>query len=130
MVRAPDGRPGVIIPDGEPPADLTKQTLIKGDGPVVASDDTVRVNYTGVSWDDRSVFETTWDSQPASVDLSGTDVPPGFAEALKGQTVGSQVMVVVPADKVGDKAQGSIPAKSTLVYVIDILGLDDPTPAP
>ena len=40
-------------------------------------------------------------------------------------------MVVVPPDQgYGDKAQGSVPANSTLVFVIDILGLDDPAPAP
>ena len=129
VVRAPDGRPGVVIPDAEPPTKVAVQTLIKGDGPVVTGDAPVRVHYTGVLWDDRSVFDTTWDGEPASLTLDG--VVPGFAKALEGQTVGSQVMVVVPPDQgYGDKAQGSIPADSTLVFVIDILGLDDPAPAP
>ena len=52
-------------------------------------------------------------------------VVPGFAKALEGQTVGSQVLVVVPPDEgYGDKEQNGIPAGSTLVFVIDILGLD------
>jgi peptidylprolyl isomerase len=34
-------------------------------------------------------------------------------------------MVVVPPDQgYGDQAQGAIPADSTLVFVIDVLGLD------
>ena len=37
----------------------------KGDGPVVTGDEPVRVHYTGVTWDDRTVFETTWDEEPA-----------------------------------------------------------------
>ena len=67
---------------------------------------------------------TTWDGEPASLTLDA--VVPGFAQALEGQTVGSQVMVVVPPDSgYGDAAQGEIPANSTLVFVIDILGLDE-----
>ena len=39
-----------------------------------------------------------------------------------GQTVGSQVLLVIPPDQAyGDKKQGSIPANSTLVFVVDIL---------
>lgn len=123
VVRAPDGRPGIIVPDGEPPAELALQTLIRGDGPVVTGDVPVRVHYTGVLWDERTVFDSTWDREPASLTLQA--VVPGFAKALEGQTVGSQVMVVIPPDEgYGDTAQGAIPANSTLVFVIDILGLD------
>jgi len=128
VVRAPDGRPGVTIPDGEAPTELATQTLKKGDGPVVTGDTPVRLHYTGVLWDDKTVFDTTWDGEPASLTVDG--VVPGFAQAIEGQTVGSQVMVVVPPDQgYGTEAQGSIPANSTLVFVIDILGLDDPAPA-
>lgn len=123
VVRAPDGRPGVIIPDAEAPTDLVVQTLIKGEGPVVSDDETLRVHYTGLTWAGRTPFETTWDGEPKSV--TPASMIPGFAEALKGQTVGSQVLVVIPPDQgYGDTAQGSIPANSTLVFVVDILGID------
>ncbi|MFB7885475.1 FKBP-type peptidyl-prolyl cis-trans isomerase [Microbacterium sp. NPDC056057] len=123
VVRAPDGRPGLIIPDGAAPSDLTIQTIKKGDGEKVTGDQPVRVHYTGVVWGENEPFDTTWDGEPASLTLDG--VVPGFAKALEGQTVGSQVMVVVPPEQgYGDQAQGGIPAGSTLVFVIDILGLD------
>jgi peptidylprolyl isomerase len=122
VVRAPDGRPGIIVPDGAAPTDLVVQTIKKGDGEVVTGDVPVRVHYTGVKRDDKTVFDTTWDSEPKSITLDS--VAPGFATAIKGATVGSQIMVVVPPKEQGDKAaEGS----STLVYVIDILGLDAPT---
>lgn len=123
VVRAPDGRPGIIVPGGEPPEEVVVQTVLRGSGPVVTGDVPVRVHYTGVTWAAREVFDTSWDDEPASMTLEG--VIPGFAQALEGQTVGSQVMVVVPPDAgYGDQAQGAIPANSTLVFVIDILGLD------
>jgi FKBP-type peptidyl-prolyl cis-trans isomerase len=88
----------------------------------------VRVHYTGVTWDEREVFDSSWDSEPASMTLDS--VVPGFAAALEGQTVGSQVLVVIPPEQgYGDQAQGAIPANSTLVFVIDILGLDEPPQA-
>ncbi|GAA5208999.1 FKBP-type peptidyl-prolyl cis-trans isomerase [Microbacterium kyungheense] len=128
VVRAPDGRPGITIPTGTPaPTDLVVQTLIKGDGEKVTGDQPVRVHYTGVVWGADESFDSTWDGSAASVTLDG--VVPGFAKALEGQTVGSQVMVVIPPDQgYGDKEQASIPANSTLVFVIDILGLDAEAP--
>ena len=46
----------------------------------------------------------------------------GWKDGLIGQTVGSQVLLVIPPDKgYGNKASGSIPANSTLVFVVDIL---------
>lgn len=123
VVRAPDGRPGLIIPEGAPPQDIQIQTLKKGDGPEVTGDEPVRVHYTGVVWGEDDPFDSTWDSQPASLTLDG--VVPGFAQALEGQTVGSQVLVVIPPDLgYGEEGQGAIPGDSTLVFVIDILGLD------
>jgi hypothetical protein len=123
VVRGPDGRPGIIVPDAAPPSDVVVQTLKKGDGAVVTGDAPVRVHYTGLTWDDRTIFETTWDAEPKSIDLE--TMLPGFAEALEGQTVGSQVLIVIPPDEAyGDQAQGPIPADSTLVFVVDILGID------
>ena len=125
VVRGPDGRPGIIVPDAAPPTELVVQTLKRGTGRVVTGDEPVRVHYTGVTWDERTVFETTWDGAAQSVDLD--TMIPGFADALRGQTVGSQVMVVIPPEQgYGDQEQGAIPAGSTLVFVIDILGLDQP----
>ena len=45
--------------------------------------------------------------------------------ALIGQTVGSQIVAVIPPDQgYGDKASGTIPAGSTLIFVVDILGVN------
>src|SRR5690606_30759611 len=59
VVRAPDGRPGIIVPDSDAPTDLVVQTLIKGDGEKVAEDDTLLVNYTGVTWAEKTVFDSS-----------------------------------------------------------------------
>lgn len=125
VVRAADGRPGIIVPDSAAPTDLVVQTLIKGDGEKVADDDTVLVNYTGVTWADRTVFDSSWDRGATPFDL--TALIPGMTQGLAGQTVGSQVLIVVPPELgYGEAGSGAVPANSTLVFVVDILGTDPP----
>ncbi len=129
VVLATDGRPGIIIPAGQAPTDLAVEVLKKGDGPAVGDGDAIRVKYTGVNWADRSVFDSTWE-KGASTALTLDAVVPGFAQALDGQTVGSQILMVIPPELgYGDQASAAVPANSTLVFVVDILGIDDPAAA-
>lgn len=118
VVRAPDGAPGVIVPDGSAPSDLVVQTLKKGDGPVVEADSVVRAHVLAVSWDDKEKLSSTWETQPQSIPLTGDPV---LEDVLVGQTVGSQVMAVVPAELGG--------TEQATVFVFDILGLDEAAPA-
>jgi peptidylprolyl isomerase len=125
-----DGAPTITIPDGDAPADLQLETLKKGDGATVASGDTVLVQYTGVKWSDGSVFDSSWENgAPASFQTTG--VVDGFRQALEGQTVGSQVLVVIPP-ALGYGEAGSSDnelAGETLVFVVDILGTQHAAPA-
>ena len=129
VVLAEDGTPGITIPSGAAPTELQVGVLKKGNGAVVQEGEPVTVMYTGVVWDTKTVFDTTWTTKaPAAflaADGSTTQggVIPGFANALIGQTVGSQIIAVIPPDQAyGDQASGPIPAGSTLVFVVDILG--------
>lgn len=115
-----DGKPS-ITPIADPaPTELVVQPLIKGTGAEVTADQTLTVNYTGWLWDGTQ-FDSSWDSgEPVQFALSG--VIPGWTQGLTGQTVGSQVLLVIPPDLgYGDQASESIPAGSTLIFVVDIL---------
>ena len=123
VVRAPDGRPGIIVPDAKKPSSLVVQTLLHGDGTAITKGDAVRVQFTEVDWDTRKVLKTTWGEQ--SVRFTETDLGEVFDKGLVGKTVGSQVMIVVPAaDGQASSADGS---GGTQVLVIDILGIDAPS---
>ncbi|MCP2266207.1 FKBP-type peptidyl-prolyl cis-trans isomerase [Promicromonospora thailandica] len=118
---AENGQPTVTIPqDYEAPTDLVIQPLIEGDGAKVTRDQTVTVQYAGCLLDGTS-FDSSWSrGTPTSFPLNG--VISGWTEGIAGQKVGSQVLLVVPADKgYGDQENGAIPANSTLVFVVDIL---------
>jgi hypothetical protein len=125
VVLAPNGAPGIIIPDVDAPTDLAVEVLKKGDGPEVGEGDSIRLKYTGVTWDDSEVFDSTWEDG-ASVALSLDGVVEGFAQALEGATVGSQILAVIPPELgYGEQGSGAIPGGATLVFVIDVLGIDD-----
>jgi len=131
VVLAPDGQPGLTIPGGETPTDLMIARLKGGDGKTVKKGDTVIVNYTGVLWDTKEVFDSTWDrGAPAGLVAEaltddGSGVVPGFAKALIGQKVGSQVIVVIPPEfgYPAGSAPATVPEGSTMVFVVDILGI-------
>lgn len=118
---ADDGQPTVTVPkEYKAPTDLVVQPLIEGDGAEVTKDQTVTVQYAGCLLDGTS-FDSSWSrGTPTSFPLNG--VIPGWTNGIAGQKVGSQVLLVVPADQgYGDQENGAIPANSTLVFVVDIL---------
>ncbi|MFH6687726.1 FKBP-type peptidyl-prolyl cis-trans isomerase [Cellulosimicrobium funkei] len=118
------GKPSIDIPEGyEAPTELVVQPLIKGSGAEVTSDQTVIAHYTGWKLDGEQ-FDSSWDrGEPTSFPLTG--VIPGWTEGLSGQTVGSQVLLVIPAAQAyGEKSDANTSelAGETLVFVVDILG--------
>ena len=117
------GKPSLTAAGGTAPTTLTVQPLIQGTGPAVTAGQTVVVHYTGWLWSGTQ-FDSSWDrGTPFPVQNIGqAQVIDGWNQGLVGQHVGSQVLLVVPPDKgYGSTANGSIPANSTLVFVVDIL---------
>jgi len=129
VTLAEDGTPTLTIPDTEPSAELQISVLKKGDGAVVGEGDSVKVQYVGENYNTKTVFDQTWGLRDPAV-FATTGVVAGFGQALVGQTVGSQVLVVIPPDlgygPAGGNANAGIGATDTIVFVIDIL---DTTPA-
>lgn len=128
-----DGAPAVTIPPGTPPPPgLVVQPLVRGTGPQVEVGMVVTVRFTGVRWSDGQVFDTTWGpppgvegaladhSQVQSIMIGIGQVIEGWDQGLLEQSVGSQVMLVVPPS-LGYGGASTPLADQTLVYVIDIL---------
>jgi peptidylprolyl isomerase len=117
-----DGAPAITVPDEEPPAELQIGVLQKGTGAEVAEGDNVTVHYTGVDWETGETFDSSWaNGTPATFNTA--QVVPGFSAALIGQTVGSQIVAVLPPDQAyGEEVTEEVPLSGkTLVFVIDIL---------
>lgn len=122
VTLADNGAPTIKPVKGDAPTDLVVQPLIKGAGAAVTSGQSVTFQYTGVLWD-GTPFDSSWEKgSPFTTAIGSGAVIKGWDQGLVGQTVGSQVLLVVPpALGYGDKAQGPIPAGSTLIFVVDIL---------
>jgi peptidylprolyl isomerase len=127
VTLAGNGAPTITMPKTDPPANLVVQPLIQGDGAVVQAGDTITVHYTGVIWKSAKTFDSSWKrSQPAQFAIGTSQVIAGWDEGLVGQTVGSQVLLVVPPDKgygAGGNSQAGIKGTDTLVFVVDILAI-------
>lgn len=119
---ADDGQPSVTIPDAAAPAELQISVLKKGDGEAVAAGDSTLLQYYGVDWETGESFDSSW-KNGAPYAAQGNTYVPGFVSALEGQTVGSQVLVVIPPALAYGEAGASDHelAGKTLVFVIDIL---------
>ena len=133
VVQAPSGEHGLSFPNAPIPEQLRVSVLKQGSGPLVADGDVMVANFTAAVWNTRTLLGTSFDSgiplsllvSDSSQSAGGEGVVAGLAQALIGQSVGSQILVSVPPEL--GYAPGTAPAGvsdgSTLVYVVDILGL-------
>ncbi len=132
IVRTVSGQPSVQIPGRPAPSKLELFTTIKSSNPqTVSMGDTVTLQYSGFLWKGGTQFDSSWANAPVQWKLTDTGFIKGFVKALtesrdgKAPHVGDEIMAIIPpGDGYGSTAQSSIPANSTLVFVIDILGTE------
>jgi hypothetical protein len=136
VVTAPDGTPGLTLDLQTPPKTGEWEVVRRGSGKPIKADDAVLLQVEGVEWSNpapTTTFDSTWTGHlPRVYELKAlTQTSDGFSldktsvKALTGQTVGSQILVVVPP-KYGypsGKAPSGYPTGSTLIFVYDILGV-------
>jgi peptidylprolyl isomerase len=136
VVTAPDGQPGVTVPAEDPPTSLKIAVLKQSDGEVVKDGELIYAHYLRLDWSDpksASSTKSTWDGygNPEVLTLSPLDpetnvgLTTGALQAIVGQKVGSQILAVVPPSFgfPDGTAPDGVDSTSTLVYVIDILGV-------
>jgi peptidylprolyl isomerase len=120
------GEPELTIPPGKAPPTLLAESVVTGDGPVVESGQLLVVQYVGKVWRTGKTFDSSWTrGQPAGFPIGVGAVIPGWDSGLVGKTVGSRVLLVIPAeDAYGDNPppNSGIKAGDTLVFGVDILG--------
>ncbi|MET7631620.1 MULTISPECIES: FKBP-type peptidyl-prolyl cis-trans isomerase [unclassified Streptomyces] len=119
-----DGKaPSVKIPEKtDPPTKLVSNYVLESNGEVIKETDSVVVNYVGLLWKDGKTFDSTYAQGKTQTFPLAQVTLKGLKNGLIGKKIGSRVLLVIPPDQAfGDKAQQSIPAKSTLVFAVDLL---------
>jgi FKBP-type peptidyl-prolyl cis-trans isomerase len=101
----------------------------EGTGPKPKATDTVKVNYLGTKIDGTK-FDSSYDrGQPATFPLNG--VIKGWSEGLQLMPVGSKYKLYVPAELAyGENAPGPIGPNATLIFEVELLGIEDAAAKP
>jgi peptidylprolyl isomerase len=122
--------PKVSSKGGADPTNLLCQDLVVGTGKAASPTSTVTVQYTGVLYKDGKKFDSSW-ARGQAAQFSLTQVVPGFTEGIGGagavapMKVGGRRIMILPASLgYGAQASGSIPANSSLVFVVDLKSID------
>ena len=122
-----NAKPVVTIPAGDPPATLVKEDLVVGDGNEAKAGKVVMVHYVGVAWSTQQQFDASWDrGDTFDFRLGAGQVIQGWDEGVQGMKVGGRRQLTIPPDMgYGSRgAGGVIKGGETLVFVVDLLGVD------
>ena len=118
----------VTLPNGKT-SELQYLILTNGTGAMPAATDKVSVNYRGTLLDGTEFDSSYKRGQPASFLVGG--VIRGWTEALKTMPVGSKWKLFIPSELAyGEQGNRGIPPNSTLIFEVELLGIQAPTPPP
>jgi FKBP-type peptidyl-prolyl cis-trans isomerase FklB len=107
------------------PSGLQYKVVVKGDGPLPTTNDTVVTHYRGTLLDGTEFDSSYKRSEPATFPVTG--VIKGWTEALLMMPVGSKWQLFIPSDLAyGERSRPSIPANSTLLFDIELIEIKKP----
>jgi peptidylprolyl isomerase len=120
-------KPAVTIPSEAPPAELVIEDVTHGDGTEAAAGRNVMVHYVGVAWSNGEQFDASWDrGETFDFRLGAGQVIAGWDQGVQGMKVGGRRRLTIPPEMgYGSRgAGGVIKGGETLVFVVDLLGVD------
>ncbi len=140
-VSGPLDKAPVIAVDTKlkPPTELVINDIVVGNGAEAQTASTVETQYSGVLYATGKAFNSSWadnGAKPISFPLDG--VIPGWQQGIPGMKVGGRRLLIIPPS-LAYRAQGSptqpgqpqaVPPGATLVFVIDLLGVQTSPPGP
>jgi peptidylprolyl isomerase len=116
VTGAVNAQPTVKVPAGETPPKAAKAiVLYKGTGAPVKENSLLVAQYVAVGWDNTAVANTWTAKLPGPLNVGLTSTPSPFDELI-GKTIGSRILLLIPAQSGQDPKTGSLAA------VIDIVG--------
>lgn len=115
--------------DGKP-AEMQYKVITEGTGAIPRSNDTVSVNYKGTFIDGKE-FDSSAKHGKDPAKFMANRVIRGWTAALEQMKVGSKWELFIPSQLAyGDMGNPNIPPGSTLIFEVELLGIEAPAPAP
>ena len=109
----------------EDKGELIIEDIVVGQGVEAKEGNVITVNYTG--WlENETQFDSSLSSgrDPLVMTLGAGQVIQGWDEGIPGMKVGGKRRLTIPPHLgYGNQAVGEIPANSTLIFEIDLLGV-------
>jgi len=122
---APNTKPEVTIPAGEPPVELVIEEIEIGDGAEAVAGQNVEVHYVGVAWSNGQEFDSSWSRNDTfEFGLGRQQVIAGWDQGVAGMKIGGRRRLTIPPH-LGYGARGAggaIGPNETLVFVVDLIG--------
>lgn len=105
-------------------ASLDIQDLVVGTGAEAKAGTTILAHYTG-TLSTGEKFDNSYDrGEPLSFKLGAGQVIQGWDQGIAGMKVGGQRRLTIPPELgYGSQAVGPIPANSTLVFEVELVGV-------
>lgn len=120
-------KPDVVVPAGDPPADLVTEDVVVGSGAEAKSGAVVEVHYVGVAWSTQREFDASWNrGDTFEFRLGAGQVIAGWDQGVAGMKVGGRRILTIPPH-MGYGAQGAggvIKGGETLIFVVDLLNVN------
>jgi len=118
----------VKLPDGTT-AELQYRVITEGTGAMPKSNDTVTVNYRGTLINGKEFDSSAKRGQPAKFQVNR--VIRGWTEALEMMKTGAKWEIYIPSTLAyGDGGNPNIEPGSTLIFEVELVGVDAPPPPP
>ncbi|MFT3854284.1 MAG: FKBP-type peptidyl-prolyl cis-trans isomerase [Ilumatobacteraceae bacterium] len=120
-------RPTITIPEGDAPTELLIEDEVVGDGAEATNGKKVVVHYAGVAWSTGKEFDASWNrGSTFGFKLGGGEVIEGWDRGVAGMKVGGRRRLTIPPHLgYGSRgAGGVIKGGETLVFVVDLIGVD------
>jgi peptidylprolyl isomerase len=113
------------------PSGLSYIVTHRGEGRQPLAGEKVIVNYTGLLGNGVK-FDSSLDrGQPFSFELGKGRVIKGWDEGISKLRVGDQVTLIIPSSMAyGEKGIGPIPPNSTLIFIVELIGIEETPKAP
>lgn len=121
-------KPQITIPEGDPPTDLVVEDIVVGDGDEATPGCRPDMHYVGVSWSTGKEFDASWNRGESfsGFVLGQGMVIKGWDQGVAGMKVGGRRKLTIPPHLgYGMRgAPGVIKPNETLVFVVDLLGVN------